>query len=117
MAIVYDAKFYEVQKYYSLTGHVFSATMALTSKAWLDKLPADLREVVIKGGRQFVLAQRKMIAAAENKQLEELKTKGMKVNTLTPAQKDMFVKATRPVYDQFKDQLGAEIVGIAKKVK
>ena len=117
VAIVYDAKFYEVQKYYSLTGHVFSATMALTSKAWLDKLPADLRDVVVKGGRQFVLAQRKMIAAAENKQLEELKTKGMKVNTLTPAQKDMFVKATRPVYDQFKDQLGEEIVAIAKRVK
>lgn len=117
VAIVYDAKFYEVQKYYSLTGHVFSATMALTSKAWLDKLPADLRQIVIKGGREFVLAQRKMIAQEENKLLEELKAKGMKVNTLTSQQKDLFVKATRPVYDQFKDQLGEEIVAIAKKVK
>lgn len=117
VAIVYDAKFYEVQKYYSLTGHVFSATMALTSKAWLDKLPADLRQVVVKGGREFVLAQRKLIASQEDKLLEELKAKGMKVNTLTPAQKELFVKATRPVYDQFQDQLGAEIVAIAKKVK
>ena len=41
----------------------------------------------------------------------------MQVNTLTPAQKDQFVKATRPVYDQFQEQLGAEIVAIAKKVK
>jgi tripartite ATP-independent transporter DctP family solute receptor len=117
VAIVYDAKFYEVQKYYSLTGHVFSATMALTSKAFLDKLPEDLREIVMKGGREFVLAQRKMIAEQEDKLLEELKAKGMEVNTLTPEQKTLFVEATRPVYDQFKDQLGEEIVEIAKKVK
>jgi TRAP-type C4-dicarboxylate transport system substrate-binding protein len=58
-----------------------------------------------------------MFAEQEDKLLEELKAKGMEVNTLTPEQKALFVEATRPVYDQFKDQLGEEIVEIAKKVK
>jgi tripartite ATP-independent transporter DctP family solute receptor len=116
IAIVYDAKFYEVQKFYSLTGHVFSATMALMNKSFFDKLPKDLQKLVRDEGRAFVLAQRKMLDANESKQLEELKQKGMKVNTLTPDQKKAFVKATAPVYDTFRDKIGADLVDLAKKI-
>ena len=116
VAIVYDAKFYEVQKFYSLTGHVYSATMLVTNKKFLDKLPADLRKIVTDAARRYVVEQRKLSDKQEGEFLGLLKKAGMKVNDVTPAEKTAFVKATLPVYDSFKDVLGADLIETAKKV-
>ena len=116
ISLVYTSKFYEVQKFYSLTGHVYSATMLLTNKDFFEKLPKDLQKVVADAARRYVTEQRKLSDKQEQKFLADLKKAGMQINDLTPEQKAAFVKATQPVYDQFKDQLGAELVEAAKKV-
>jgi tripartite ATP-independent transporter DctP family solute receptor len=116
IALVYTSKFYEVQKFYSLTGHVYSATMLVTNKKFLDKLPADLRKIVTDAARRYVVEQRKLSDKQEGEFLGLLKKAGMKVNEVTPAEKAAFVKATLPVYDSFKDVLGADLIETAKKV-
>jgi TRAP-type C4-dicarboxylate transport system substrate-binding protein len=40
---------------------------------------------------------------------------GVTVTQLTPAEREAFVKATRPVYDKWKNQIGADLVGNAEK--
>ncbi|MDR1978397.1 MAG: DctP family TRAP transporter solute-binding subunit [Synergistaceae bacterium] len=115
IAIVADGKFYEVQKYYSLTGHVFSVIMLLANKDFMDKLPEDLKKLVAEAATEFLLADRKLIDSEEASLLKTMEEQGLQVNTLTPEQKQVFIDATLPVYEQFKDVLGEDIIELAKK--
>ncbi|QTX32192.1 DctP family TRAP transporter solute-binding subunit [Aminithiophilus ramosus] len=116
VVLVYTSKFFEVQKFYSLTGHVFSATMLVTNKAFLDGLPDDLRKIVEDAARHYCLEQRKMADVQEKEFLEALKATGMEINELTDGEKSLFVEATLPVYDRFRGEIGDELVDMAKKV-
>jgi tripartite ATP-independent transporter DctP family solute receptor len=116
-AMISDGKFYEVQKYVSETGHVFSVTMLIANKKFMDKLPPDLRKIVEKAGRDFVLEQRRAIAEMEKDYKAEVIKAGMKVNELSAADKKPFVDATAKIYKQFEKDLGKEIMDIARKVQ
>ncbi len=116
-AMISDGKFNEVQQYVSETGHVFSVTLLVSNKKFIDGLPEDLRNIVIKAGRDFALAQRKLIAGLESGFKDELVKSGMQANELTAADKKPFVDATVKVYAQFEKDLGAEIMDIARRVQ
>ena len=116
-AMIVDGKFNEVQKYVSETGHVFSVTLLIANKKFIEELPEDLRKIVIKAGNDYALAQRKLIAGMESKFKEDLVKSGMKANELTAADKKPLVDATKKVYAQFEGQLGKEIMDIARKVQ
>ena len=116
-AMIVDGKFYEVQKYVSETGHVFSVTMLIANKKFMDKLPPDLREIIVKASHDFAVEQRKTIAGMENGFKNECIKAGMQANPLTPEEKKPFVEATKKVYVQFEKDLGKEIMDIARKVQ
>ena len=114
-AMISDGKFNEVQKYVSETGHVFSVTLLVSNKKFIESLPEDLRELVIKAGHEFAVAQRKLIAGMEADFKAELVKSGMQANELTAADKKPFVDATAKVYAQFESALGKEIMDLARK--
>ena len=116
-AMIDDGKFYEVQKYVSETGHVFSVTMLIANKKFMDKLPPDLREIIVKASHDFAIEQRKTIASMENDFKNNCIKAGMQANELTPEQKKPVVEATKKVYAQFENELGKEIMDIARKVQ
>jgi tripartite ATP-independent transporter DctP family solute receptor len=103
---IYSSKFQEVQKYLSLTGHVYTpAYVTVGAKKWAS-LPADVRstlESVAKETQQFVYDK---AAKDDEDLLGKLKAGGMQVNT---PNKDAFIAASRPVYDEFaKEVKGAK---------
>ena len=99
---IYSAKFQEVQKYLSLTGHVYTpAYVVVGSKKWAT-LPADVRKVLedcAKETQAFVYAT---AAKDEDDLLAKLKAGGMQVNT---PNKDAFIAASKPVYDEFAKEV------------
>ncbi len=99
---IYSAKFQEVQKYLSLTGHVYTpAYVTVGAKRW-DSLPADVRstlEAVAKETQAFVY---QTAAKDENDLLGKLKAAGMQVNT---PNKDAFIAASKPVYEEFANEV------------
>ena len=115
VVLVYTSKFYEVQKFYSLTGHVYSATMLVANDDFFASLPEDLWKIVEEAGKRYVVEQRALAEVQEQEFLEELKKTGLQINELTPEEKQLFIDATLPAYDQFKDIIGAELVELAKK--
>lgn len=115
VVLVYTSKFYEVQKYYSLTGHLYSATILVANDDFFGGLPEDLWKIVEEAGKRYVVEQRAMADEQEKVFLEDLKKAGMEVNELTPEQKQLFIDATLPVYDEYKDIIGADLVEMAKK--
>jgi TRAP-type C4-dicarboxylate transport system substrate-binding protein len=101
---IYSAKFHEVQKFLSLTGHVYTpAYIVVGTKKWAS-LPADVRKT-LEGTAKDV--QKFVYAAAEkdeNELLGKIKSAGVQVNE---ADKAAFVKASKAVYDDF----GKEVKG------
>jgi len=105
---IYSAKFQEVQKFLSLTGHVYTPAYATVgAKKWAS-LPAEVRktlESVAKETQSFVYQE---AAKAEDDLLAKLKSGGMQVNT---PDKNAFVAASKPVYEEFaKEVKGAKEV-------
>lgn len=116
-AMIVDGKFYEVQKYVSETGHVFSYEILIANKKFMEKLPQDLRALVADSARAAILKQREMMIKMEGDFKADVVKAGMQANELTPEEKKPFVDAASSVYAQFEKQLGAEIMGIARKVQ
>lgn len=116
-AMIVDGKFYEVQKYASETGHVFSYEVLIANKKFMDKLPADLRDLVIKSAKTATEQQRKAMIAEEGNFKKQCEKAGMKTNPLSAAEKKPFVEATKKVYPMFEKDLGKEIMELVKKVQ
>ena len=104
------SKYYEVQKYLSVTRHAYTPFLVLYSKKMFDALSKDeqaaLREAAIEGQK----VQRATIRASDSKALAELKTKGMQVNEITPAEQKRMLEKVKPVYEKNQATIGAETI-------
>ncbi len=116
-AMIDDGKFYEVQKYVSETGHVFSYEILIANKKFMEKLPDDLRALVIDEAQKAIATQRAAMKTEEANFKAKVIKGGLTANELTPEQKKPFVEKTKVVYGQFEGELGKEIMDIARKVQ
>ena len=116
-AMIDDGKFYEVQKYVSETGHVFSYEILIANKKFMEKLPEDLRALVIDEAQKAIATQRTAMKTEEANFKAKVIKGGLTANELTPEQKKPFVEKTKVVYAQFEGELGTEIMDIARKVQ
>lgn len=108
-AAVIDAnKYNEVTKYLSLTNHIYSMIGLLASKRSFDRLPADLQTAVRDAAKIATAKQRAQAVANAREIVERLKTKGMQVNALPDVAP--FRHAVMPMYENFRQQIGADIV-------
>lgn len=108
-AAVIDAnKYNEVTRYLSLTNHIYSMIGLLISKRAFDRLPADLKTAVQEAGRAATAKQRAQAGANARQIVEQLRAKGMQVNALPDVAP--FRRAVMPMYESFRQQIGADIV-------
>lgn len=83
---ILSSKFYEVQKYLSVTNHVYSPWIVTVSKKWWDGLSKDEQKVLMDAARASRDFERQDTRAEAAKALADLKAKGMSINELTPAE-------------------------------
>jgi TRAP-type transport system periplasmic protein len=106
------SKFFEVQKYLSVTRHAYTPFLVLYSKKMWDTLSsqeqATLREAALEGQK----VQRSTIRANDGKALAELKAKGMQVNEISPAEQKRMFEKVRPVYDKNAATIGADAINV-----
>ena len=99
---IFSGKFHEVQKYLSLTGHVYTpAYVTVGAKRWTS-LPADVRKVLESTAKDM---QKYVYAVAEkdeNELLGKIKAAGVQVNN---ANKNAFITASKPIYDEFSKEV------------
>jgi tripartite ATP-independent transporter DctP family solute receptor len=108
LAQIDSAKFYEVQKYLSMTGHVYTPAYLVVSTSGWKKLPPDVQKTLEGAAKETQDFVYQTGARMDQDLLEKMKKAGIKVND---ADKDAFIKASRPVYDEFaKEVPGAKEV-------
>jgi TRAP-type transport system periplasmic protein len=84
LAIASVARLYEVQKYCSLTNHMWDGFWVLANKRAWDRMPARVQEIAAKNFNEFALLQRKDIAEMNSQLRKSLEEKGMVFNTADP---------------------------------
>lgn len=109
VAHIHTQKFNEVQKYMTLTGHVYTAYVGVANKSWWDELTAENRTAIQTAFDNAYAYQLDLINEEENKQLEEMKQKGLNVKSLTPAQVDEWMKVAAPLNKKFASDVGQDL--------
>ncbi|MEO6319880.1 MAG: DctP family TRAP transporter solute-binding subunit, partial [Polaromonas sp.] len=120
MAIYTAAKLHTMaQKHVTMWGYVADPLIFVVNKdIWASWTPADqaiVRQAALEAGKQEIAIARKGLAEAERPLLKEIASQGVTVTQLSPQEREAFVKATRPVYDKWKNQIGANLVNTAEK--
>ncbi|MBX2839981.1 MAG: TRAP transporter substrate-binding protein [Gammaproteobacteria bacterium] len=108
-AQIWSAKFQEVQKYLSITGHVYTPAYVLVSAKNFAKLPEDVQADLMAAAAESQDAVYAMAAQLETELLENLKNGGVEVNE---ADKQAFIDASKPIYDEFAASVdgGADLI-------
>ena len=98
LAQIASGKFQEVQKYLSMTGHVYTPAYVTVSTEHFAKLPADVQKILQQAAMDTQDFVYKKAEQLEVDLLAELKAGGIQVNV---ADKDAFIKASAPIYEEF----------------
>jgi tripartite ATP-independent transporter DctP family solute receptor len=99
---IYSAKFQEVQKYLSLTGHVYTpAYVTVGAKKWAG-LPDDVRKILEDTAKETQAFVYERAAKDDDELLGKIKAAGVQVNT---PNKDAFIAASKPVYEEFAKEV------------
>jgi tripartite ATP-independent transporter DctP family solute receptor len=107
-AQIWSAKFQEVQEYLSLTGHVYTPAYVTAGKQRFESLPPEVQQVLVDTAKETQGFVYETAAAMEGDLLAQLEEGGMQVNE---ADKDAFIEASQPIYDEFSSE-----VDIGKKL-
>lgn len=106
LSVITASKFDQVQKYLTLTGHVYSPGVYLMNKAAFDKLSDEDKKAFIEAARIGVKANRDRIDSDEKNAVADLRSKGMDViETIDKAQ---FQAALEPIMADFNKQFGKD---------
>ena len=114
LSVIMSANFDQVQKYMSLTGHVYSPAVILMNKAAFDKLSAADKQVFMDAAKEAVKANRARVAEDDAKGVTELRAKGMQIVEVDKAK---FVAALTAVNADFEKQFGKANIDRIRAVK
>jgi C4-dicarboxylate-binding protein DctP len=110
---IYTKKFFEVQDSTTQTSHQLLAYLFMTSKEFLDSLDADTRSKLIQIADEVTVAANNSVKDKEEANRKNILDAGGKINELTPAQRKQWVDAMKPVWKQFEDEIGADVIAAA----
>ena len=107
---MYANKMQEVQKYISVTNHVYTPVALVASKKFWDTLsPAD-KAGVQKAAVEAGLLQRKLLDEGDKEVMAKFKDAGVTVNTMSPAELARIQDKVKPVVAKFSPIIGDDFV-------
>jgi tripartite ATP-independent transporter DctP family solute receptor len=104
--VILSSKFSQVQKYLSLTGHVYSPALLLMSPKTWGKLNDADKKVFLEAAKKAGTAQRKKVNDDENTGIAQLEKEGMKVTKVVDG--SAFREALKPAYVAYSKEFGAD---------
>jgi tripartite ATP-independent transporter DctP family solute receptor len=107
-SLIITQKEYEVTKYVSRTEHFISPNIIAISAVWFNSLPADLQAIILEVGDETGRYMTKLDLDSEAGALKELEGYGMIINDCPD--KSTFVAKVAPIYDEYRSQIGGDII-------
>jgi tripartite ATP-independent transporter DctP family solute receptor len=109
VTVILANKLNEVQKYLSLTHHVYNPQSVLMSKRTWDKLNKQEQDVILAAAKEATPYQREVSRSASEKALAELR-KTLQVDTIPPAEMAKIRAKVKPVVDKYTADVGPDLV-------
>lgn len=109
-ANILNAKFYEVQKYMTVTRHQYNPQIVLISKKFWDGLNDEEKALLQSAATEARDYQRKVSRELDAKAIADIKATGMEVTELTPEETQKLRDAVKPMIDKFSAEIGADTV-------
>ncbi len=107
------------QKFVTTWGYMADPLVFVVNKeiwsSWTAADQAIVRQAAIDAGHQEIAIARKGLVEADKPVLKDIAAMGVTVTQLSPAEREAFVKVTRPVYDKWKKTVGVDLVDMAEK--
>ena len=107
------------QKHLTMWGYMNDPLIFVVNKdVWASWTPADqaiVKQAALDAAKEEIAIARKGLVEADKPLLKDLAGLGVTVTTPNAAEREAFVKATRPVFDKWKSQIGAPLVDKAEK--
>jgi len=113
--VILASKFAQVQKHLSLTGHVYSPGLLITSPRLMNKLSDADKKVFYEAAQKAKVAQRKKVNDDENSGIAQLEKDGMSVVRKVDGQ--AFRDALVPVYAAYSKEFGADNIRKIQEVR
>ncbi|MDB5856404.1 MAG: dicarboxylate transporter, DctP subunit [Ramlibacter sp.] len=106
LPVIATAKFYEVQKYLSLTRHSYTALVFLISKKTWDRFNDAEKKVILTAADEAKLFQRRTNRELDARLVEQLKKEGMQVNDVQPAERIRMAEKAKSVIAKHSGLIG-----------
>jgi len=106
---ILSSKFYEVQKYLSVTNHVYSPWIVTVSKRWWDGLSATEQGILMDAAEKARDAEREDTRREASQALAALKERGMQINEVSPEEIQRMREQAQPAIQTVIDAVGQEL--------
>ncbi|WP_217473627.1 TRAP transporter substrate-binding protein [Stutzerimonas stutzeri] len=103
---ILSSKFYEVQKYLSVTNHVYSPWIVTASKRWWDGLSKTEQDIIMDAAKKARDSEREDTRAEAREALAKIKEHGMQVNKVSPEQIQRMREQAKPAIQTVVDTVG-----------
>ena len=107
---MYANKMQEVQKYISLSNHVYTPVALVVNKKFWDGLAAADKEGVQKAADEAKILQRQLLDQGDKEVIGKFEQAGVKVNEISPADLAKIQEKVKPVVTKFAPQIGEEFI-------
>lgn len=108
IATIYSMKYYEVQKYISMTAHTYEPALVITNQKWFDGLKPEHQAILRDSARKAALIQRDKLAELERERLGIIRTAGIEVEEHPDI--TAFAELTKDLYKVISDTVPEELV-------
>ena len=115
IGVIVSAKFSEVQKYLSLTNHVYSPAVIIVSPSVWDGLSDEEKTAFKEAGKAAAKAMREKARADADSGVETLRSQGMEV--VTDVDRAAFEKALEPLMAGYAEKFGKERLDAIRNYK
>jgi tripartite ATP-independent transporter DctP family solute receptor len=106
---ILSSKFYEVQKYLTVTNHVYSPWIVTASKRWWDGLSQTEQGILMDAAIKARDFERQDTRAEASKALAQLQANGMQVNQISAEEIQRMRDKAQPALQQVVDTVGPEL--------
>ena len=107
---MYANKMQEVQKFISLTNHVYTTVAIVTSKKFWEGLSDADKQGVQKAATEAGLLQRKLLDEGDKDVIGQFEKAGVKVNAVSEAELKRIQDKLKPVTAKFAPQIGEDFL-------
>ncbi|MBE1441660.1 DctP family TRAP transporter solute-binding subunit [Paenibacillus sp. OAS669] len=115
---IYTKKFYQVQKYLTISNHGYLGYAVLMNRTFWKKLPADIQQQIQEAMEETTEWANQNAILMNQKQLEEIRNESrIQIYTLSLEERKEWMDAWEPIYTQYESYIGTELIKKIRKLQ